>query len=68
MEELIAHMGFIGVLAAAVAVAALCEYARRKIKTKPKTTGWHLLLVLVYIVYALSVVIVVFNVITELFI
>lgn len=67
MEELVAHLGFVGVMVAAVAVAVMCEYIRRKINTKPKTLGWYTLSVFVYIVYALSVVTVVFNVIAELF-
>ncbi len=67
MKELIDHLGFIGAIAVAVVVIVLCEYARRKIKTRPKTIGWYSLFVLVYVVYALSVVLVVFNVTAELF-
>ena len=68
MKALIDHLGFIAVIAAAVVVVVMCEYARRKIKTKPNTLGWYVLSVLVYVVYALLVVFVVFNVITELFV
>jgi len=68
MKELIAHVGFFSVLIVGIVVAAICEYARRIIKAKPKTPTWVLLSALVYVVYVLAVLVVVFNVLSELFI
>ncbi len=66
--ELMTHLAFIGIMAAAVAVVVMCEYVRRYIKTKPKTFVWHSFLAFNYVVYALFGVFVVFNTIAEIFI
>jgi len=67
MNVIVAHLGFIILLIVGIALILVCEYARRKIKEKPRTLTWSLLSVLVYVLYALGVVILVFDVLTEIF-
>jgi hypothetical protein len=66
METLVEHVGFLGVLVALVIIAILCEFARRALKSKPKTVTWRLLTVANLIVYALCVLLLIFNVLTEI--
>jgi hypothetical protein len=49
-----------------VILGILCEYARRVLKSKPRTLGWKLLTVVNLIVYALCIVFLVFNILTEI--
>jgi hypothetical protein len=60
------HIGFLGVLVVLIIVSILCEYARKVLKGKPKTPGWRLLTVINLIVYALCIVFLVFNILTEI--
>ena len=66
MGWVVGHVGFVGVLAVLIIVSILCEYARRILKRKPKTLGWRLLTVVNLIVYALCIVLLVFNILTEI--
>jgi|GEM_PF-6839177 len=66
MQWLSEHLGFISVLALLIIICILGEYARRVLKTKPKTPKWKLLTVINLIIYLLCVLLVIFNILTEL--
>jgi hypothetical protein len=66
MERLVAHVGFLGVLVALIVIGLLCEYTRRALKRKPKTVTWRLLTVINLIVYSLCVLLLIFNILTEM--
>jgi|WetSurSiteA1Bulk_404760.scaffolds.fasta_scaffold30667_2 hypothetical protein len=66
MERLVAHVGFLGVLVALIIISILCEFTRRALKGKPKTVTWRLLTVINLIVYALCVLLLIFNILTEI--
>ena len=66
MGWVVGHIGFVGVLVVLIILSILCEYARRVLKGKPKTLGWRLLTVINLIVYALCIVLLVFNILTEI--
>jgi hypothetical protein len=66
MGWVVSHIGFAGVVAVLIIIGILCEYLRRALKTKPKTLGWRLLTVINLIVYALCIVLLVFNILTEI--
>jgi NhaP-type Na+/H+ or K+/H+ antiporter len=68
MQSLSEHLGFIGVLVLLIAICILCEYARRALKEKPKTLKWKLLTVINFIIYGLSILFLVFNMLTEIII
>lgn len=60
-----ATKGFAGVVVLII-ISNLCEYARKALKRKPKTLGWRLLTDINLIVYALCIVLLVFNILTEI--
>jgi hypothetical protein len=66
MGWVVGHIGFAGVLVVLIVLGILCEYARRVLKGKPKTFAWRLLTVINLIVYALCIVLLVFNILTEI--
>jgi hypothetical protein len=66
MGWVVSHIGFAGVVAVLIILSILCEYLRRALKTKPKTFAWRLLTVINLIVYALCIVLLVFNILTEI--
>jgi hypothetical protein len=68
MQSLSEHLGFIGVLVLLLAICILCEYARRVLKEKPKTLKWKLLTVINFTIYGLSVLFLIFNILTEMII
>ena len=66
MGWVVGHIGFAGVVVVLIIISILCEYARRVLKRKPKTLGWRLLTIINLIVYALCIVLLVFNILTEI--
>ena len=66
MNWLVNHVGFLSVLVGLIVLIILCEYARKALRTKPKTLAWRLLTIINLIVYALCVVLVVFNILSEI--
>ena len=66
MGWVVGHVGFLGVLVVLIILSILCEYARRVLKRKPKTLGWKLLTVINLLVYALCILFLVFNILTEI--
>jgi hypothetical protein len=66
MERLVEHVGFLGVLVALIVIGILCEYTRRALKRKPKTVTCKLLTVINLIGYALCVLPLIFNILTEI--
>ncbi len=68
MQLLSEHLGFISVLVLLIIISILCEYARRVLKTKPKTPKWKILTVINLVIYVLCVLLVIFNILTEIII